>query len=283
MFFLPVQADEIVVNPGFEKGVQDKTGEIRAWGKIPEHYRLLPRGGRNGTAAIYFERSVPGKQERLLQEVKLVPGKKYRYHGWIKIEDIAGSKVVGASVGFLYFDKNGKQIGSHARPGSKGSGNNTHISFEICEDSRADPVYFAAAYKETVELTAYLCKLHGLSPLEDGVVIDHAEGYARGIASNHGDVGYWLKLHGKSMDDARLDVAYYMEHGCHKGEEENGMRYKCLRDVPKAYRDETIDRLVALGIIKGKGGVGENMIIDLGEDAIRILIYNDRAGLYPKN
>ena len=172
--------------------------------------------------------------------------------------------------------------GWHCYKGSKGSGNNTHISFEICEDSRADPVYFAAVYKEAVELTAYLCKLHGLSPLEDGVMIDHAEGYARGIASNHGDVGHWLKLHGKSMDDARLDVAYYMEHGCHKGEEENGMRYKCLRDVPKAYRDETIDRLVALGIIKGKGGIGENMIIDLGEDAIRILIYNDRAGLYPK-
>jgi hypothetical protein len=145
MLFLPVYADEIVVNPGFEKGAQDKTGEIRAWGKIPEHYRLLPRGGRNGTAAIYFERSVPGKQERLLQEVKLVPGKKYRYHGWIKIEDIAGSKVVGASVGFLYFDKNGKQIGSHARPGSKGSGNNGKW---LCHKgtTRAVPAGTAKAY-----------------------------------------------------------------------------------------------------------------------------------------
>ena len=43
-----------------------------------------------------------------------------------------------------------------------------------------------------------------------------------------------------------------------------------------------IDRLVKLGIIKGKGGEGENLEIDLGEDAIRLLIFNDRAGLYPK-
>lgn len=64
--------------------------------------------------------------------------------------------------------------------------------------------------------------------------------------------------------------------------EEDEMRYKYLKDVPKAYRDETIDRLVKLGIIKGKGGEGENLEIDLGEDAIRLLIFNDRAGLYPK-
>lgn len=63
--------------------------------------------------------------------------------------------------------------------------------------------------------------------------------------------------------------------------EEDEVRYKYLKDVPKAYREETIDRLVRLGIIKGKGGEGENLEIDLGEDAIRLLIYNDRAGLYP--
>ena len=90
-------------------------------------------------------------------------------------------------------------------------GNNTHISFEICEDGLEDEDYFRAVYREAVELTAYLCKEYGLDPLEDGVVICHQEGYRRGIASNHGDVLHWFPRHGKSMDDFRQDVKEEME------------------------------------------------------------------------
>ncbi|MEA4934908.1 MAG: N-acetylmuramoyl-L-alanine amidase [Lawsonibacter sp.] len=91
------------------------------------------------------------------------------------------------------------------------SGNNTHISFEICEDGLAEAAYFAAVYREAVELTDYLCKKFGLNPLEDGVVICHQEGYQRGIASNHGDVLHWFPKFGKRMDDFRADVALEME------------------------------------------------------------------------
>lgn len=90
-------------------------------------------------------------------------------------------------------------------------GNNTHISFEICEDGLEDEDYFRAVYREAVELTAYLCKEYGLDPLEDGVVICHQEGHERGIASNHGDVLHWFPRHGKSMDDFRQDVKEEME------------------------------------------------------------------------
>ena len=92
-----------------------------------------------------------------------------------------------------------------------GDANNTHISFEICEDGLEDEDYFRAVYREAVELTAYLCKEYGLDPLEDGVVICHQEGYRRGIASNHGDVLHWFPRHGKSMDDFRQDVKEEME------------------------------------------------------------------------
>ena len=91
------------------------------------------------------------------------------------------------------------------------SGNDTHISFEICEDGLTDAGYFQAVYREAVELTAYLCKEYGLDPLEDGVVICHAEGYKRGIASNHADVLHWFPKHGKTMDDFRADVAREMK------------------------------------------------------------------------
>ena len=86
------------------------------------------------------------------------------------------------------------------------SGNNTHISFEICEDNLSDADYFGKVYREAVELTAFLCDKYSLDPMADGVVICHSEGHKLGIASNHGDVMHWFPKHGKSMDTFRKDV-----------------------------------------------------------------------------
>ncbi len=101
--------------------------------------------------------------------------------------------------------------GWHCGRGKNGSANDTHISFEICEDGLEDASYFEAVYQEAVELTAYLCKEYGLNPLASGVVICHQEGYQRGVASNHGDVLHWFPKFGKTMDDFRADVARWME------------------------------------------------------------------------
>lgn len=92
-----------------------------------------------------------------------------------------------------------------------GTANGTHIGFEMCEDGLEDPVYFAAVYREAVELTAFLCTRYGFDPLADGVVISHKEGHARGIAANHGDPEHWFARHGKTMDDFRRDVADELE------------------------------------------------------------------------
>ena len=101
--------------------------------------------------------------------------------------------------------------GWHCGRGKNGSANDTHISFEICEDGLTDASYFKAVYQEAVELTASLCKEYNLDPLADGVVICHQEGCRRGIASNHGDVLHWFPKFGKTMDDFRADVARWME------------------------------------------------------------------------
>jgi N-acetyl-anhydromuramyl-L-alanine amidase AmpD len=97
----------------------------------------------------------------------------------------------------------------HCGTGTKGkaySANNTHISFEICEDNLKNATYFKKVYQEAVEFTAYLCKEYNLDPMKDGVIICHSEGYKRGIASNHGDVMHWFPKHGKSMNTFRADV-----------------------------------------------------------------------------
>ena len=98
--------------------------------------------------------------------------------------------------------------GWHAGDGTSGkSANDSHISFEICEDGLTDAAYFGKVYQEAVELTAMLCKQYDLNPLADGVVICHSEGYQRGIASNHADVMHWFPKFNKSMDTFRSDVA----------------------------------------------------------------------------
>lgn len=138
--------------------------------------------------------------------------------------------------------------------------NSTHISFEICEDDLTDPEYFAAVYREAVELTAYLCEMYGLDPLEDGVVICHAEGARLGIASNHGDVEHWFPRFGKSMDDFRQAVAEEME--------DENMTYEKWKEYMEQYRKELREQpasdwfqqqdqaaVEALGIFKPDGAV----------------------------
>jgi len=122
--------------------------------------------------------------------------------------------------------------GWHCGQGKKGSANDTHIGFEICEDGLTDPVYFSAVYQEAAELTAYLCTQYGLDPRKDGVVICHAEGHDRGIASNHGDVLHWFPRHGKSMDDFRAGVARLM-----KGDDEM-LSYEQWKEYMERYRRE---------------------------------------------
>lgn len=102
--------------------------------------------------------------------------------------------------------------GWHAGNGTtRPSANNTHISFEICEDDLTDPDYFQAVYREAVELTAHLCTLYDLDPLKPEVVICHHEGAELGMASNHADVEHWFPKFGKTMDDFRADVKAEME------------------------------------------------------------------------
>lgn len=122
--------------------------------------------------------------------------------------------------------------GWHCARGQKGSGNNTHIGFEICEDGLEDPVYFQAVYQEAAELTAMLCRTFGLDPLADGVVICHQEGYLRGIASRHEDVLHWFPKFGRTMDDFRMEVSRLL-----KGEDTD-VTYEQWKTFMDRYRKE---------------------------------------------
>jgi len=96
--------------------------------------------------------------------------------------------------------------GWHGGSGPRGSVNDTHIGFEICEDGLDDPAYFGMVYREAAELCAFLCARYGLDPTAGGALICHSEGRRLGLASNHADVAHWFPRHGKDMDAFRSDV-----------------------------------------------------------------------------
>lgn len=96
----------------------------------------------------------------------------------------------------------------HCGSGLHGSGNNTLIGIEICEDDTNNKAYLRKVYTEAAELCAYLCNKYNLLPSS---IICHAEGYRLGIATNHADVEHWWHKHGYTMDNFRRDVAALMQ------------------------------------------------------------------------
>ena len=94
-----------------------------------------------------------------------------------------------------------------------GSANSTHIGVEMTEPG-AGMAYAEAAeqitgtYHAAVELFVQLCETYGLDPLADGVIIGHAEGHRRGVASNHADPELLWNTYGMgfTMDGFRQDV-----------------------------------------------------------------------------
>ena len=153
-----------------------------------------------------------------------------------------------------------------------GSANSTHIGVEMTEPSagmtRSEAAeQIAGTYHTAVELFAALCKQYGLDPAQDGVIIGHAEGHRRGVASNHADPEALWRQYGMgyTMDGFRADVAEAMDENDDK-EDNNVIRYTTIDDVP-GWGRSTIKEMMEAGLIAGTGG-GR---IDLSDDMLRML------------
>ena len=160
-------------------------------------------------------------------------------------------------------------------------------------------------YGCAVELFADLCIKHNWDPLKDGVILSHKECCERGIGSNHGDPEHlWNALGtGYTMDTFREAVAKRIKAKEAESLEEmvksivskllsdsqkdmgrNEMRYNTLADLKadpnSKYYLSTVEKLIEKGYLNGKGGTGDDLILDFSEDSIRILVTLDRAGAY---
>ncbi len=59
-----------------------------------------------------------------------------------------------------------------------------------------------------------------------------------------------------------------------------GNYYHLLKEVTYSVYREALDAAIAKQFIKGEGGTGDNMIINLPEESVRMIVYLHRAGLF---
>ena len=162
-----------------------------------------------------------------------------------------------------------------------GAANATHIGIEMTEPASivytgygaewrdlnptATEAHVRGTYAAAVELFAQLCTQYALDPLEDGVIISHAEGAARGIASAHADPTHLWRAFGLTMDGFRADVAAKMAAG-NTDKEDDMVRYDSIDDVPGWARG-TVKEMMDAGLISGTGGGN----LGLSDDMLRML------------
>lgn len=166
-----------------------------------------------------------------------------------------------------------------------GSANSTHIGIEMTEpasivytggaswrdlDPAATEAHVRGTYAAAVELFAQLCEQYALDPLADGVIISHAEGAARGVASAHADPTHLWRAFGLTMDGFRADVAAKMAAG-NTDEEDDMVRYDSIDDVP-GWAQDTVRALMDAGALQGD----DQGRLDLSLDMIRGMVIGKR-------
>lgn len=163
-----------------------------------------------------------------------------------------------------------------------GAANATHIGIEMTEpasivytggaswrdlDPAATETHVRGTYAAAVELFAQLCTQYALDPLEDGVIISHAEGAARGIASAHADPTHLWRAFGLTMDGFRQDVAAKMAAENTDEEDDDMIRYHSIDEMPSYYREEAA-QLVNSGALQGDTSGDLNVSDDMIRGAI---------------
>ena len=158
-----------------------------------------------------------------------------------------------------------------------GAANASHIGIEMTEPSagmtRSEAAeQIAGTYRTAVELFAALCRRYGLNSEQDGVIIGHAEGHRRGVASNHADPEYLWRTYdmGYTMDGFRRDVAEAMKNGARE-EALDMPRYDSVAEMPQWAR-AGVQRLIDRGVLSGVG----NGKLDLSLDMIRTMLVCQR-------
>lgn len=162
--------------------------------------------------------------------------------------------------------------------GSCGSCNDTHIQFEICEDSLTDAEYTQIVYKEACELTAYLCAMYNIDPhgtidykgIKVPTILCHKDSANLKLGNDHTDVLHWFpKKIGKTMEDVRNDVAAIIAGLATSTPELSTLRKGSKGDAVKELQQALINKGYDLGKWGADGDFGtmtQNAVIKFQVD-----------------
>lgn len=141
--------------------------------------------------------------------------------------------------------------------------NANSIGIELCSRKTEKGIYYFtdSVLERAAEFTAQQMKNYGLSIDR---VIRHYDVTGKYCPAPMVDSFAWKEFKEKVME-------YY-----HGKRGETMTYYEKLEDIPKGVKRDTIKKLVDRGIIKGN----LNGDLHLSDDMVRILVFNDRAGLY---
>lgn len=154
--------------------------------------------------------------------------------------------------------------------GKNGSFNNSHIQFEICEDSLSDAEYFNKIWDTAVKYCAYLCEKFSFDPMGKNVIVGHCEAYKLGYGSNHGDPEHWFGRFGKNMNAFRNAVKAFLAQGSAGGITNTTQEAKTLYRVQigayskKENATAMLEKLKAAGfdgVIVSEGDTSETLAL----------------------
>lgn len=181
--------------------------------------------------------------------------------------DYFASKKVGASAQYYVDEKEiwqgveDKDIAWHVGNKTyihKYCRNNNSIGIEMCckKDKQGNWYIEKETINNTIELTKMLMKKYNI-PIEN--VIRHYDVTGKNCPEPFvRNEDLWIEFKNRLLE----------------GDDEDMIRYNKIEEVPE-YAKATIQKLVDKKVLNGAGAG-----LDLSEDMIRILVINDRSGLY---
>ena len=102
----------LVRNPGFEQ--TDASGETAGWTERKPVYRFENGAGRDGSRGLVFVNDDPAFYSFPLQNLEVVPGRRYDYEVWVRTEDLKDTgKESGATVCVEWFNGDAHLGGSY--------------------------------------------------------------------------------------------------------------------------------------------------------------------------
>lgn len=161
------------------------------------------------------------------------------------------------------------------------------VTIEVANTVAADPWPISdAAYTALIDLLVDICQRNGIKKLlwegNKNLIgqVDRQNMSVHRWFAAKACPGDWLYEHQGQIAE---EVNARLEENDEEEDEEDMVRYQKIKDIPNDCKFRSIvDDLMTAGIIAGDGSDkdGNDDVIDLSHDMVRMLVFNYRAGVY---